>query len=203
MYQKLQIYIRSLKDEVSKISDERKNKLIQIADFIKDKKAEGNPAKLTFICTHNSRRSHLCQIWAAILADYLDVDNVRSFSGGTEATAFNSRAVDALKRVGFKIEKTEEDKNPKYKVYFDEDTPPQICYSKKFDDPYNPQDDFAAVMTCSDADQNCPQVPGATLRISIPYKDPKEADGTSDEVEVYNERCRQIATEILYLMSEV
>lgn len=199
MHQELKTYIQSLEDEVSKIPDERKEELQEISDYIRSE----DPAQLVFICTHNSRRSHFCQIWTAVIAQYLDIKKVRSFSGGTEATEFNARAVAALERTGFRIERTEEDNNPKYKVYFDEELPPQICFSKKFDDPYNPRGDFAAVMTCSDADQDCPHVPGASFRISIPYKDPKEADGTSEEAQVYDERCRQIATEMFYLMSLV
>ncbi len=198
MYQELHTYIQNLEGEVSKISDDRKDDLRKIADYVRSE----DPPQLIFICTHNSRRSHFCQIWSVVLAHYLKISNVRSFSGGTEATAFNPRAVAAMERAGFKIEKTE-DKNPKYKVYFDADNPPQICFSKKFDDPYNPQDNFAAIMTCSDADENCPHVPGASFRISIPYNDPKEADGTSEEAETYDERCKQIAAEMFYLMSEV
>jgi arsenate reductase len=78
-----------------------------------------------------------------------------------------------------------------------------ICFSKKFDDDFNPKTNFAAIMTCSEADENCPFVPGAEFRKSITYTDPKEADGTNREVEVYDERCRQIATEMFYMMNLV
>lgn len=41
------------------------------------------------------------------------------------------------------------------------------------------------------------------LRLPIPYVDPKAADGTTEEAAVYDERTKQIATEMFYLMSQV
>ncbi|MDZ7717073.1 MAG: protein-tyrosine-phosphatase [Balneolaceae bacterium] len=183
---------------VSEIPDQRKRKLEKIANYIRSK----DQPKLTFICTHNSRRSHLCQIWAAAIADYFGIDNVETYSGGTEATAFNPRAVEAIKRAGFRVENPGGE-NPKYKVYFDDESKPLVCFSKTFEDSHNPQKDFAAIMTCSDADANCPVVPGAEKRFSIPYIDPKESDGTPKEKEIYDERCLQIASEMYYLLSKI
>ena len=195
-------YIQNIEAEVSNISKERKSKLMQLAEYIRDKKESSEPAKLIFICTHNSRRSHLCQIWSKTIAEYLELDNVETYSGGTQATAFNPRAVAAIKRAGFKVEDAGGE-NPLYKVYFGDENEPLICFSKTFDDSYNPQKNFAAVMTCTDADENCPFVPGAEKRFSIPYVDPKESDGTPREKETYDERCRQIAKEMYYLTSHV
>lgn len=200
MYQELAAYIQSIEGEISAIPENRKEQLQLIAEYINAKRESKESAKLTFICTHNSRRSHLCQIWAAVLADYYRVDNIETYSGGTEATAFNPRAVAAIERAGFKV-KNPGGENPPYKVFYDDEKEPLICFSKTFDDSYNPKENFAAVMTCADADDNCPFVPGAEKRFSIPYLDPKEADGTSREKGTYDERCRQIATEMFYLMS--
>lgn len=202
MYPDLTSYIHTIKDNASDISEERKHKLTQLADYIRTKKESGEPTKLTFICTHNSRRSHLCQIWSAVMADYLGLDHIETYSGGTEATAFNPRAVAAIQRVGFKV-KDPGGENPRYNVFFDEDKEPLICFSKTYDDSYNPRNDFAAVMTCTDADENCPVIPGAEKRFSIPYVDPKESDDTPREKETYDERCRQIATEMYYLMYRI
>lgn len=196
MYPQIEAYISDLEEKADQIPDQRKQTLTAIADYVRSKKS----AKLTFICTHNSRRSHLCQIWSAVIAEHLELENVETYSGGTEATAFNPRAVAAIERAGFKVENPGGD-NPQYKVYFDGKKEPMICFSKTFDDPYNPQENFVAVMTCSDADQNCPIVPGALKRFSIPYIDPKRADGTPQESQIYDERCHQIATEMYYLMS--
>lgn len=201
MYPELQAYIKSLKDDLTKISQKRKEDLKQISGFVRNKLKAGNSAKLNFICTHNSRRSHLCQIWAAVLAEHFGIEGIETYSGGTEATAFNPRAVAAIKRAGFQVENPGGE-NPRYEVYYEEKEKPLICFSKTFDDPYNPRENFAAVMTCSDADENCPVVHGAEKRFSIPYIDPKEADGTLQESETYDERCRQIASEMYYLMSK-
>ncbi len=198
MYSKLKTYLHNIEGEVEEISDGRKGQLDSIADYIREK----NEAKLIFICTHNSRRSHFCQVWASVMAKHLGVDNIKSYSGGTEVTAFNPRAVAAIERAGFKVEDPGGE-NPKYKVYFDDEKEPLICFSKIFDVPYNQQQNFAAVMTCSNADENCPVVPGAEKRFFIPYIDPKEWDDTPREKETYDERCRQIATEMYYLMSHL
>ncbi len=155
----------------------------------------------TFVCTHNSRRSHLSQIWAQAAAWHYGLDDVATFSGGTEATAFNPRAVAALQRAGFTIEAEDpEAHNPVYRVTFDDDHPAMRCFSKCYADPCNPDSDFAAVMTCADADDACPLVEGATHRFAITYVDPKEADGTSTEAATYDQRCAQIAREMLWVM---
>jgi arsenate reductase len=127
---------------------------------------------------------------------------METYSGGTEATACNLRAVAALKRVGFRIENPG-GKNPHYRLHFSEDAKPLLCFSKKYDDPVNPREGFFAVMTCSEADENCPFIPGAKHRVPLTYRDPKEADGTPLESACYDGRCRQIATEMFYLMEQL
>lgn len=181
------------------IPAERKESLGYIADFIKERRGAGATADLTFICTHNSRRSHLSQIWAATAAWHFGLDHVRTYSGGTEATAFNPRAVAAVERAGFQVVRPE-GKNPVYAVAFTTGRAPERCWSKVYNDPANPSKDFCAVMTCSEADKNCPIVFGALDRISLPYNDPKEADGTPEEAARYDERCLQIAAELWYAM---
>ena len=76
-------------------------------------------------------------------------------------------------------------------------------FSKRFDDFANAADDFAAVMTCADADENCPFIPGTSARIALNYQDPKVADGTSEEQQTYDARQRQIATEMLFVFSQI
>jgi arsenate reductase len=202
MYPILENYITRLVSDFSSISEDRKKDLKEVANYIRTKLSAGKPAKLNFICTHNSRRSHLAQIWTQTAAAFYDIDKIETYSGGTEATALNPRAVAAIERAGFKVEDPGGD-NPRYEVSFSEQSQPMICFSKKFDDDINPDNNFAAIMTCSDADENCPFVPGTEFRKPITYVDPKEADGTEREAEVYDERCRQIATEMFYMMNLV
>jgi arsenate reductase (thioredoxin) len=201
-FPELQSYIASLLPEMDNIRPERKELLRGLARFVESKIGAGEPIQLTFICTHNSRRSHFGQIWAAVAAAWYGIADVHTFSGGTEATAFNPRAVAAVQQAGFRVENPGGD-NPHYMVRFSEAGPALECFSKTFDDPHNPSRHFAAVMTCSDADENCPFIPGAAYRAPVTYEDPKEADGTPQEAARYAERCRQVATELLYVFSQM
>lgn len=203
LYPPISTYLKAIEKDFNKISDERKVALNKVAAYINQKLKAEKKASLVFICTHNSRRSQMAQLWSNAAANFYGVDGVESFSGGTEATAFNYRAVKALTNAGFVITKKTEDTNPNYEVKFSDDTAPIICFSKKYKDAPNPTSNFAAIMTCSSADKNCPIVSGSDARISIPYEDPKEADGKPNEEAVYNERCRQIATEMMYIFSQV
>ncbi|MDB5348709.1 MAG: arsC [Schlesneria sp.] len=197
----VQKYLEERAGEFDQISDERKVALQKLADYVSSRAQAGKPARFTFICTHNSRRSHLSQIWAAAAADFYNVPGVESFSGGTEATAFNPRAIAAVERAGMKVEKTEEGKNPQYAVQFREPQTPLICFSKVYKDAPNPNADFCAVMTCSQADKNCPIVAGCSLRVAIPFEDPKVSDDTPEERATYDARCQQICREMLYVFS--
>lgn len=202
MYKKLISTIEELKQGFDSIPSNRKELLSEVADFIKKELGENGSVKLNFICTHNSRRSHLAQIWAQTAAENYKINGVETYSGGTEATAFNPNAVAAVERAGFEVENPGGD-NPKYRIRFADNAEPMICFSKTFDDSANPSEEFAAIMTCSDADENCPFVPGAKFRKPITYRDPKEADGTDREKETYDERCLQIGTDMFYMMSLV
>lgn len=196
-------YVTARLHELDQIPNARQAKLQELAEFVRGHRAARVPIQLTFICTHNSRRSHLSQVWAAVAAAHYRFPAVESFSGGTEATAFNPSAVDALRRAGFVIEANDAVENPRYLVRFSEDGEPLVCFSKVYSSEPNPQSDFCAVMTCSSADQACPLVLGASQRLAIPYDDPKVADGTDQEAAIYDERCAQIARELLYAFSQV
>ena len=196
-------YMNERIEEMDQIPEPRKQLLGDLARFVSQRNAAQKPIKLTFICTHNSRRSHLAQIWAAAAAARFDLSSVESFSGGTEDTAFNPRAVAALRRAGLKIASDDRGENPRYAVTFAENREPLVCYSKVFSSPPNPQSDFCAIMTCSSADRSCPNVHGAAARIAIPYEDPKVADGTAGEAAKYDERCAQICREMLFAFSLV
>lgn len=189
--------------ESDQISLERKDLLNGLTQFIQKKVNAKQKVYLNFICTHNSRRSHLAQLWAQAAAHYYNIPDVESFSGGTEATAFNPRAVKAMQDAGFNITKKKDGDNPVYEVSFAPDAPPVIAFSKKYDDPFNHNKDFAAIMTCSHADENCPLVLGASGRIALTYDDPKNFDGTPQEAAKYKERVLEIGREILFAFSNV
>jgi protein-tyrosine phosphatase/arsenate reductase len=199
--------IRSYCDEVvskfNTISVERKKILEQVSNYIISKRKLNKEINLVYICTHNSRRSHFGQVWARVASNYFHIKNINTFSGGTEATAFNINSINALKRIGFDVKSMSDDKNPIYQVLFDEKQDPVECFSKVYNDPKNPQKEFAAIMTCSDAEENCPFIPGAELRIGTTYDDPKAFDNTPLQDSKYDERCKQIALETLYVFSKI
>ena len=203
MFQLIKLYCDKLISEFDAIPKERKTLLENISNYISTKKESGQAIQLVYICTHNSRRSHFGQIWAQVAANYYNVKNVTSFSGGTEATAFNSNAINAVKRVGFSVTSLDETTNKRYHVVYDETENPITCFSKVYDDAQNPQTNFAAIMTCSDAEENCPFIPGVELRIGTTYDDPKAFDNTPLQDTKYDERCKQIALETLYVFSKV
>ncbi|MCB0748015.1 MAG: protein-tyrosine-phosphatase [Ignavibacteriae bacterium] len=202
-YKKITKYITGVSYEFDKISLERKQLLESFAEFISNKNEKDEEVNLIFICTHNSRRSQFAQVWAKTSAEYYGIKNINSFSGGTEATAFNLRAVNALGKVGFEINKSDENENPIYSIQYSEKLEPLNCFSKIYNNSFNPQNNFTAIMTCSDADENCPIVFGADERFPIRYEDPKKFDDTDLEEIKYDERCREIAREMLFTFSLV
>ncbi len=183
------------------ISEERMQVLQPLIDYIQKKIDERGEVNLNFICTHNSRRSQFAQIWAQTAADLYGIP-ARCYSGGVEVTAFNERAVDSIKRFGFGVT-SGGNTNPVYKIQHSSHGRPIRAFSKLFDDPENGAENFAAVMTCSHADENCPYIPGTEQRIPVRYDDPKEFDDTPIEAEKYDERSLQIAAEMFYVFSKI
>lgn len=201
LYPEIEAIIGSL--NVSKISKERQQILQELIDFIQEKKNAGQAINLNFICTHNSRRSHLSQVWAQTMAAYFNINNVYCYSGGTEATALFPMAAKTLNNAGFEVEVIAQGTNPVYSIKNEENAHPIIGFSKTFDHAFNPKSEFAAIMTCSNADENCPFIAGVEKRIPITYKDPKAFDNTPLQAEKYKERSLQIATELFYVFSKI
>ncbi|MDG1913498.1 MAG: protein-tyrosine-phosphatase [Crocinitomix sp.] len=181
------------------ISAERKSELKVLSDYIQRKKNANNTVHLNFICTHNSRRSQFSQIWAKVAADYFKID-ASTYSSGVEVTAMNKRVVDSLKRFGFDIEGEGND-NPHYSVVYSESSKALTAFSKLIEDASNPTENFAAIMTCAHADENCPIVVGCEDRIPIRYDDPKAFDDTALQSCMYDYRSFQIASEMFYVFS--
>lgn len=192
-------YLKEREAEFESILPQREARLAAWASGMQKTRNSGR-LDLIFICTHNSRRSHFAHIWAEMALRYYGLDGVCCFSGGTEVTAFNPRAVEALRRVGFEIQGSEAS-NPEYRVSFSTDEAPIVCFSKHYDHAGNPQSGFIAVMTCAEADEACPVVAGAAERMRISFEDPKVSDNSPAQDETYDKRCRQIAREMLYAFS--
>jgi arsenate reductase (thioredoxin) len=175
--------------------------LKNMAEIVARQLISGKQVDLLFVCTHNSRRSQMCQLWAQAAAHYYGVAGLKTHSGGTESTAFNHRAVAAMRRAGFSIKTKRVGENPRYEVAFATDAKPIEAFSKVYTDRPNPQKDFVAIMVCGDADEKCPVVAGSSARMALHFVDPKVSDETSGETKTYDERCSQIAKEMLFVMS--
>jgi arsenate reductase len=185
------------------ISTERKIILQSLVDYIQSKEANQQEIRLNLICTHNSRRSHLSQVWAQTAAAYYDIKNVSCYSGGTEATAMFPMVSKTLTKQGFEIKTIAAGSNPVYIIKYTANEHPVIGFSKTYDDSFNPQEEFAAIMTCSQADGGCPFIAGAEKRIPITFEDPKAFDNTPQQAAKYEERSLQIAAEMFYVFSQI
>lgn len=185
------------------ISEERSSILQPLIDFIQFKVETNSQVRLNLICTHNSRRSHLSQVWAQTAAAHYNIKNVFCYSGGTEATAMFPLVSKTLAKQGFQIKIISEGNNPIYSIKFSENEHPVIGFSKTFDNDFNPKSEFAAIMTCSSADKGCPFIAGAEKRIPITFEDPKAFDNTPQQAEKYEERSLQIANEMFYVFSKI
>lgn len=201
LLEKLSETIASFKTAV--IPEERKALLQPLIEYISTKNEANEPIRLNFICTHNSRRSHLSQIWAQTMADYYGIKNVTCYSGGTETTAMYPKVAETLANQGFSILKLSEGKNPVYAVKFAPTVHPIICFSKTYDYEFNATSGFGAIMTCDSANEACPMVLGAEARFPITYKDPKAFDNTPEQDAKYLERSVQIASELAYVFAQV
>ena len=199
VFKEIQSVIDTL--DYTSINEDRKLVLNELVDYLKVKLTKKEPVSLNFICTHNSRRSQLAQVFAKVAAYYHDIE-IESYSGGMEVTSFHENAVKAMQELGFQIEKEKSEENPMYWLKYAEGEEVMKLFSKQYDDNFNPKESFAAVMTCSQADKACPFVVGMEKRIALPYEDPKEFDGQTNCIEKYKERSIQIATELFYVFSK-
>ena len=181
----------------------------QLADWVVANYQPGKPLNVTVVCTGNSRRSIMGSSMGNLAAAYYGMPEIRFHSGGTTPTAFNPRTVASLKAIGFEIEKTDKEAergepksaNPIYRVSWG-DGFETLEFSKHYADQSNPQSGFAALMVCSEADAGCPFVKGATLRLSMPYLDPKIYDDGAFESAKYAERRDDIGRLMMSVMAQ-
>ncbi len=202
MYPKLVDTIGQFQVDAAQIR-ERKAQLEPLIAYIQQKYDEDQEININFICTHNSRRSHLAQIWAQTAASFYRIKNVHCYSGGTEETALYDKVVFTLREQGFQFLQLAAGNNPIYAIKYDDNSAPLIGFSKKYDHPYNPLSHFAAVMTGSQADGGCPCVTGAKRRIPITFEDPKISDDTPDQDKVYAKRSLEIGQDMCYVFSQI
>lgn len=185
----------------SALSAQRKELLMQLVTHIQNLQKENKAVQLNFICTHNSRRSQLSQLLAKVMADQYNIA-VSTYSGGVEVTACNERVIQCLETLGFTIKKEGNKDNPHYTIGY-EDRIYSVLHSKLYDDNSNPKENFVAVMTCDHADENCPFIPGADLRIPIRYTDPKAFDDSPNEAKAYLDKALEIGQEMKFIFQQL
>ncbi|GIW88326.1 MAG: arsenate reductase [Isosphaeraceae bacterium] len=181
-----------------------------LADWIAARLTADQPAQIVVVCTGNSRRSILAATLGQLAAEAAGLTQVHFFSGGTEPSAFNPRTIATLQAIGLQIEPTAAaappgpagQPNPIYRIRRGEALE-TLEFSKRYDDPANPRADFAAVMVCDEANAACPFVPGATLRLPMPFDDPKDHDGTPEEAQAYAARRDEIARVMIAVFEQV
>ncbi len=196
-------YCSSLSSEFNQIPADRKEYLNELVSYITEQQKAQKAINLVFVCTSNSRRSHMAQVWSQIASYYYDVKKVSTFSGGTEKTKVNKNALLALEKTGIVLQSHQQSENPVWLASIGVKFTPMVLFSKVYTDSTNPSQNFGAVMVCAEANESCPIVPGADFRLGLPYQDPKAFDNTPQQNEKYDERCRQIAREMFYVFSQI
>ncbi len=203
MIEPLHKFIQQVQEETPFILEDRKAALDTLSDLIHQQIKVKGSAELLFVCTHNSRRSQFAQVWAQFFAQANGIAELTCYSGGTETTAVYPSTIAAITRAGLESEIVKEGENPRYRLNLGEGMKGVELYSKIYDDVSNPQAGFTAIMTCSEADDACPAIPGALVRVPLTYEDPKHSDGSPEEDETYDETCLIIASEMYYVMSRL
>lgn len=188
----------------------------KLANWILQKYRPGQPVRIVCICTGNSRRSMIGAAMGNVAAAYYGLPEIRFYSGGTRPSAFNSRAITTLREIGIEIEATGKEApqgepgtpNPMYRVRWGPagtavDSMEAVEFSKMYSDTSNPQQGFAALMVCGDADASCPVVAGAELRVPMHYLDPRIYDGSPYESQKYAERRDDMGRLMLSVLARV
>lgn len=195
-------YISERLNEFSQITRGRRRSLERLAALISGRAPAGSDKLIVFFCTHNSRRSQMAQIWAATAAHHFAVKGVIFQSAGILATKVDRRTIETLERVGFACKRAD-GHNPLYTVQIGNPRQRIRLSSKTLPNSYQRPTNFIAVMTCSDADRECPIIDGASNRLTLCYDDPKVADGSPREADVYDQCCRSISRDLLYAFSRI
>jgi arsenate reductase len=183
-----------------RVLHERAFMLDEIVNYIYKTTSKNKIPKLNFICTHNSRRSQFCQFWATFFSNYYNI-KCEVYSGGTVETEVNKSVINNIQDYGFNIS-FKELNNPIYSIKFKGQNLGKY-FSKLYHDFENPRNEFAAIMTCSDADNNCPLINGAEIKFSLQYEDPKKYDRTKIEKNEYKKTSEKIASEMNYLFYKI
>lgn len=177
--------------DVSQIKESRLKILDHIARQLVNVIQQDDEANVVFVCTHNSRRSQIAQVCLQLFLQELNIKNIGVFSCGTEKTHIPPQIFALFKRQGLEVR---ESKNDSIEVFNQ-----IVLFSKTYEDDSLPKRSIA-IMVCDSASETCPFVPSFNQRISLEFRDPKQADGSPEEEKSYNKAWIKIATEMAYLV---
>ena len=188
--------------QITFIDEERKILLNLLSDSIYEQLQQQKTISLAFICTHNSRRSHLAQMWFWLACQRFGLTNIECLSAGTEKTALNDRIVDSARRFGLTIQTKDRSTNPIYQLSSPLADQQLSLFSKKVEELPNSINKPMAIMVCDHASENCPYVNFKKVG-HLHYVDPKYADDTIEESMVYDKTLQRIACEMIYLAEQL
>jgi arsenate reductase (thioredoxin) len=208
LFPKLKLHADELTTSFDMIAPSKYRAIDQLSDWIVQQSETGEPLNIVTTCTGNSRRSILSAQMGNLAAAFYGFENVRFYSGGTAPTAFDPRTITTLQEIGFHIEPTGKEaergeiqlSNPIFDIAWGEGLS-GLEFSKMFDHKSNPQAGFAAILVCSEADDDCPHIAGAAYRISMTFLDPKAFDDSRFETQKYAERRDDIGRTFLAVMA--
>jgi arsenate reductase (thioredoxin) len=192
--QKTRLHLALLSTQLDLIEEAHREGSHKLVDWLVKNYTPGKPLGVIVVCTGNTRRSMFGAAMGNLAASYHGLE-VRFSSGGTAPDAFNPRTITALREIGVTIDPIGREaprgsagrENPIYIVRWGQGLEAQE-FSKHYTDAGNPQDQYAAIVVCSEADASCPTVQGAAIRIPVKYLDPKLYDGAPFEAAKYAER---------------
>jgi hypothetical protein len=200
----LMSYCQSLQDEFVNVPDSTGKMLKEAGTYIIDHLNSGRETSISFVCEHNSRKSHLGQVWTQMAAQYYGIDSVICYSGGTTPTYVNQRIIKALENTGFQIsEKGIAGEGPIYYLNYNKPSQGFEIFSKRYDHAMNPDTNYIAISLCYNPEECCPITGGADEQLTIPYPDLQPYDNTPLETKMYDEQCRMIARDMFFMMNYV
>ena len=190
MHSALAQYIEARTTEFGLVETDRRLRLDAIASYVRSKVRQQRAASLLFLGRHNSRRSHLAQVWAQTVAAWCEVGVVISYSAGVQPTRLAPAAVDALRRAGFVVDLGQDPSTAK--VSFRADAPPMICYAKDYEALQVPQRNWCAVSVDAGVAAGFPALDEAEERVVLPLEDPDD-----------DALCARVARDLLYAFTQV
>ena len=154
------------------------------------------------VCTHNSRRSQLAEVWLAVASAAAGLGGVSVCSGGSDPVAVAPGAIAVLRERGFRVEADTADANPRLRVRGHGIE--RELYAKPLGEAVAgvPLRGGVALMVCAAADAACPPVPQVGYRARLPFADPRHADGTPGEAAAYRAASDRIEAEMRWLVRE-